>query len=148
MSPSSHHKSKNMSDTLEQRVKELEQELAEVKATNASAAATTESLVSLDSSLLARLKRKEETCLILQARLERKSREFDTYRREIEKSVKAQMQAYVEHNEQVKSLKTLAAKDRLWLDEYTSRRRAASIAARKEVEIQVDRMQRRISTAW
>ncbi len=147
---------------LELRVRKLEQELAEVKGFDSSSTTTASSLEQTldikdsldlndeeDSYILAfRLKRKEEECQILQTLLESKSREFDNFRMHIQHSVKAQIQAYIEHEEQVKSLQTLAAKDRVWLEQETSRRRAASVAMRKEVESKVKGMQRRLTTTW
>ena len=73
---------------------------------------------------------------------------FDALKSNIENSVKVQAKVYDRHNAQVQSLKALAEKDRAWLEEETSKRRAASIAMRKRTEVQVTRMQRRISTGW
>ncbi len=130
---------------LQKKVEDLEQMLEEQNIIHNRSTAAVEALTEENSSLLASLKEKEDRCLILEERLRKQSKDFERFRKEAEKSVKAQVQAYVEHDEQVKSLKELAEKDRVWLDEETVRRRAASVAIRKDVEGKVSRLKRRLS---
>jgi hypothetical protein len=132
---------------LQKKVEDLEQMLEEQNIIHNRSTAAVEALTKENSSLLASLKEKEDRCLILEERLREQSKDFERFRKEAEKSVKAQVKAYVEHDEQVKSLKELAEKDRVWLDEETVRRRAASVAIRKDVEGKVSSLKRRLSTA-
>jgi hypothetical protein len=139
-------------EALEQRVQELEAELEKIKKATSTTSdppaahvATNEALISQDTSspLLISLKAKEEECDHLQARLEEISLEFQTFREDNEKSVKEEKRASGEHNEHVEGLKTLAAKDRVWLDAETKTRLSASIASRKEFDFQLTRIQQR-----
>ena len=131
---------------LQKKVEDLEQMLEEQNIIHNRSTAAVEALTRENASLLARLKEEKDRCHILEERLREQSKDFARFRKEAEKSVKAQVQAYVEHDEQVKSLKELAEKDRVWLDEETVRRRAASVAIRKDVEGKVSRLKRRLST--
>lgn len=130
---------------LQERVKELEAKLE-----NAHSQHTLEvkESASRRRSLNKRLQLKEAECISLQDRLQKNEEKFDALKSNIENSVKVQAKVYDRHNAQVESLKALAEKDRAWLEEETSKRRAASIAMRKRTEVQVTRMQRRISTGW
>ena len=132
---------------LQKKVEDLEHMLEEQNIIHSRSSAAVEALKKENTSLLASLKQKEDRCHILEERLREQSKEFERFRKDTEKSVKAQVQAYIEQDEQVKSLKELAEKDRAWLDEETVRRRAASVAIRKDVEGQVSRLKRRLSTA-
>lgn len=134
-----------MAGNYEDRVRKLEKELQELKIISSAAA---ESSRAKQDHLLKRLKAKDAECESLRIHLDRTTAEFADYRNQIEKRLKVQVQAFSNHNEQVQSLKTLAARDRAWLDEETSRRRAASVALRKATEEKATRLRRRISTGW
>jgi len=135
----------NTATMLEERIKQLEAELQEVKtaASNALEKARKE-----HAAVAEQLQAKDLECESLQTHLDTLAAEHTSYAIQMENSAKVQIKARVNHNEQVQSLKTLAEQDRAWLEEETSRRRAASIQLRKASEDQVTRMQRRISSNW
>jgi len=132
----------NTAAMLEERIKQLEAELQEVKtaASNASKKARKE-----HATVAKQLQAKDLECESLRTQLDRLAAENTSSTVQTEKIVKVQIKAGANHNEQVQSLQTLAAQDRAWLEEETSRRRAASILMRQASEKHVTSMQKRIS---
>ncbi len=105
--------------------------------------------IMISELLREKLKKKEQECEQLRSCLEKKILEFRDFKEKHKAVIESQQKAFLTHNEYVEDLKTLAARDRAWLESETAKRLAASKSKTSELEDQVKRMQqRRASTGW
>ena len=80
--------------------------------------------------------------------MERISAEYAKFKDDMKNKSMEHQKSFLAHAQQVKSLRTLAAQDREWLESETQKRIAASAAQRKAAQEQANRIHRRCSAGW